>query len=161
MQQTGLLHLHPPGVSGMMVVMAEQVQCPMDNKVSQMMGHTPFRGNRLSPNDAKRQNQFGGGVFVGQHIGRLVATPMTGIEPLDQAVAGEHHCDFGRHRRGTRPTRHPRRPRHHRIRGWHEAAPGRIQHDYSGLRLSLHVRGERPRCGSIIPVPGVRRVIAL
>jgi len=94
-EDAGLGEFHAARVTGMVVVVAGEVQGAMNHEVCQMVGGAAAGGGGLAADDAERQQHFGGRGGVGQHVGGLVAVAMARVQAADGAVGGQNNGGMG------------------------------------------------------------------
>jgi len=103
-QQAGFRALHAPGLARMVMIVPGQMQRAMYDQVRQVIRWTAPGGARLAQHGAEGKHdlspsalsgQAGGGRWIGQHVGGLIAAAIAGIQPPHLTVGGEHDIGVG------------------------------------------------------------------
>jgi hypothetical protein len=70
----------------MVVILAAEVQRPVDNQMRQVMSWAAPLRCRLRPNNTQRQDDFRRGMLISQDVGGLVLAPMASVQTSDHAI---------------------------------------------------------------------------
>ena len=133
---------HAAGLASAMMVVAREMQDPMHHQMGEVMRRSAPGRCGLATDHAERKHDLGGGQRVGQHVGRLVAAAVAGVQATYRAVGGEHDggAAVARGAGGTSGDR---------LGARHQTAPSRLRHDHADLSGIPAAAGPLLASGSI------------